>query len=215
MSGQELRESAIHGRSKDIYTNLHDRANSCSADEFGLTPLMYACWNGHVECVKYLAANSLGINKEGQRCSSLNLVSVKGYTALHLTALDAPDTNNAAADIVGVLLLLGTDQTIRCREGLTALDIAKKLNRVAVIKAFYDFATQDEDMSIKMTMDDSRRLLKSKYTFHWDLRMQVEPFKANFGVPDFIFEPAREGYIPKGLHVILHCTIYVTLFLNS
>ena len=41
---------------------------------------MYAAWNGHVECVKYLASNVYGTDKNGIKCSSLNMVTTRGYT---------------------------------------------------------------------------------------------------------------------------------------
>lgn len=50
------------------------------SDEFGLTPLHYAVWNGHVECVKLLVCNTLGVDKDGNRASSLNITSCLGYT---------------------------------------------------------------------------------------------------------------------------------------
>jgi ankyrin repeat protein len=53
-------------------------------DEYGITPLMYSVWGGHVECVKYFVSNDFGVAKTGVKRSSLDMVSSKGYSALHL-----------------------------------------------------------------------------------------------------------------------------------
>jgi ankyrin repeat protein len=57
-------------------------------DEYDLTPLMYSVWGGHVECVKYLVSNDFGVSKTGVKRSSLDMVSTKGYSALHLAGRD-------------------------------------------------------------------------------------------------------------------------------
>lgn len=45
---------------------------------------MYSVWGGHVECVKFLVSNDFGVAKTGVKRSSLDMVSTKGYSALHL-----------------------------------------------------------------------------------------------------------------------------------
>jgi hypothetical protein len=72
-SGEDLRFLAIEGMHDELRRRLSAVANTCSADDLGLTPLHYAVWNGHVECVKLLIANHQGIDKDGNRCSSLTL----------------------------------------------------------------------------------------------------------------------------------------------
>lgn len=57
-------------------------------DEFGLTPLHYAVWNGHVECVKLLVCNTLGVDKDGNRASSLSITSCLGFTGDHKYRID-------------------------------------------------------------------------------------------------------------------------------
>lgn len=200
MSGQDLKDAAIQGNHKIICQILKDRANACSADEYGLTALMYSCWNGHVEAVKYLASNPMGVDKDGQRRSCIDLVSCKGYTALHLTALDAPDA--VAAEITTVLLLLNADTEVRCREGMRAYDIAMKLGKTHILKAFHDIATQDENIGLKMEMTDRKREFKRKYDMQYTVNMTVEPFKANFEVPAFLYEEQRVGAIAPGM--IIH-----------
>lgn len=78
MSGDYLRHCAQQGESHQLRSILKNRGNPCSQDEFGLTALMYAVWNGHVECVKYLITNDFGVDKDGIKTTSLNLQSCKG-----------------------------------------------------------------------------------------------------------------------------------------
>ena len=80
MSGEELRYVAINGNWKTLRGYMLLRSNPCSTDEFGLSPLHFAVWNGHVECVKYLICNDLGIDKNGVKKSCLNLISTMGLT---------------------------------------------------------------------------------------------------------------------------------------
>lgn len=199
MSGEELRAAAIQGKHDRIHTILKDRANTCSADQYGLTPLMYACWNGHVECVKFLVSNPMGVDADGKKRSCVNMVSCKGYTALHLTALDCPEKN--VKEIATVLLMMGCDPTIKCRDGLTAHDIALKLSNSAVLRAYKEWNEQDHNMDVRMLLDDTRRQLKAKYTFNINLRMTVDPIDVNFNMPGFIYEPQRQGYIPEELKI--------------
>ena len=90
MSGEALRSFAQNGELESLVNCLRDRPNPCSADEFGITALHYATWNGHAECVKYLASNPMGVDARGVKMSSLDMTTMKGYTALHLAAMDCP-----------------------------------------------------------------------------------------------------------------------------
>lgn len=197
MSGSDLRDAAILGDHTIVRSILKDRANVCSADEFGLTALMYATWNAHLECVKLLASNPLGIDEHKQRASSISMVSCKGYTALHILALDGMPKDAAA--IAFNLLMLGLDQTIRCKNGCTAYEIAQQEKRYDVIEAVRDFNRQEADFTCKMELDIKRRNLLKKYRFIVDVQNQVVPWKADFPVPEFIMEKQRVGAIPSGM----------------
>lgn len=82
MSGEEIRKLAQQGDHKVLRSLLLQSGNPCSVDEYQITPLMYAAWNGHIECVKYLACNTRGINKDGIKCNALNMVTSRGYTGI-------------------------------------------------------------------------------------------------------------------------------------
>ena len=80
MSGIDLRKAAINGDHETIKDFIIKRCNPCSIDEYGLSALHYAVWNGHVECVKLLVCNTLGVNTSGKRDSSMELKSCMGFT---------------------------------------------------------------------------------------------------------------------------------------
>lgn len=82
MSGEDLRIAASKGNANDVRGILKARGNPCSCDEYGLSPLMYAVWNGHVECVKYLVCNYVGVDKDGKRCNALDLQTTRGYSGI-------------------------------------------------------------------------------------------------------------------------------------
>lgn len=59
-----------------------------SQQDFGLSALHYASWNGHVRCVEILCINDLGHDGAGLQRSCIDLQSIKGWTPLHLAASD-------------------------------------------------------------------------------------------------------------------------------
>jgi ankyrin repeat protein len=80
MSGPEQRQAAIDGDFDSLKDYIIKRCNPCSTDEYGLSALHYGVWNGHVECVKLLVCNTLGVDTNGKRGKSLELKSCMGYT---------------------------------------------------------------------------------------------------------------------------------------
>lgn len=62
MNGDELRLRAERGDAEGLSLALSGGVNPCSRDPNGLTALHVAVWNGHIECVKVLCANDLGID---------------------------------------------------------------------------------------------------------------------------------------------------------
>ena len=81
MSGEQIRYDSQYGLHEHLRDILKTRANTAEADDLTLTPLMYAVWNGHVECVKYLVCNDVGVDVKGNKVSSLHMTTCKGYTA--------------------------------------------------------------------------------------------------------------------------------------
>jgi len=207
MSGEQLRYDATYGNYKKLRDVLKDRANTASADEYGLTPLMYAVWNGHVECVKYLICNDVGIDVRGVKVSSLHMRSCKGYTALHLAALDAP--KSSAKEITLLLLIAGLDRTWKCDEGRTPEEYAKENDCDASLQAFIEFDAAESDDKVLANLDRIRKTLLEKYTFIHNPTMNVEKASLwrevkRFTVPDFIYEKQHVGALPDGMKIHEH-----------
>ena len=225
MSGEQLRYEAQYGNHKKLRDILKDRANTAQADEYGLTPLMYATWNGHVECVKYLICNDIGVDARGVKVSSLHQKSCKGYTALHLAALDSPSWSSK--EITKLLLIAGLDRFSKCNEGYTPLDLARmnpcenshlafqefeqylqiiqtkaNTNKASTNNAATEEKLEREYTSIKKTLLD-------KYTFIHNPTMNVEKDKLwreakSFEIPSFIYESQHAGEIPDGMKIHEH-----------
>jgi hypothetical protein len=159
MSGEDLRKACIHNRIDELRDHLTLKANPCSADQYGLTALHYACWNGHIECVKFLIMNPYGVDVHSQRNSCINMKSELGYTPLHLLALEAP--LSILKDILILLLLVGADPKIIDNEQQTAIQLAKTQKNQVFIDAFYEFIDmkKNEKYRLKTMLSE----LKKKY----------------------------------------------------
>lgn len=140
-------------------------------DEYGITPLMYSSWNGHVECVKVLSEeeNTRGVTKAGKKKSSLFLVTNKGYNALHLVAISMADPPNIA-EIVIVLLQAGINFTTLDKSGKTAYQLAVESGNTAFVEAYdsiidsipinphWNDPEEDDDVSRVQPMSMERKL---------------------------------------------------------
>jgi hypothetical protein len=199
MSFDLLKGAAIDGDHERLKEALMGIANTCAADEYGITPLMFAVWNGHVECVKYLVSNDLGVSAQGQKRSSLNMQSGSGYTALHLAALDCPDY--AVKEITFILLSMKVDETIKCLLQKTARELAIESENNGFLEVMNRFhnSTPEETELLDNEVDELREKLAASYAFRPEATLFVKPFKANFPVPKFLFQKDRLGSIPYGM----------------
>lgn len=80
MSGDDLRRAAVVNDKDAMRELLTNKANTCSVDQYGLSALHYAVWNGHFECVRMLVMNPKGVTVEGKRSTCIDLQSSMGYT---------------------------------------------------------------------------------------------------------------------------------------
>jgi hypothetical protein len=169
MSGDDLRRCCIHNHVDELKEYLTLRANPCSADQFGLTALHYAVWNGHLECVRYIMMNPYGVTKDRQKKSCVNLKSCMGYTALHLVALECP--LKALKDILFALLIAGADIREVDQDGKTPMQVAKETKNQLFVDSLQEFVhiqrTSKEtlkkmfaDMKKKYTLFKPKRLAK-------------------------------------------------------
>lgn len=201
MSFEVLKSSAIDGDHERLRDALMGIANTCTADEYGITPLMFAVWNGHVECVKYLVSNDLGVSAQGQKRSSLNMQSKSGYTALHLAALDCPDY--AVKEVTFILLSMRVDHSIKCLTQKTAFELATESENNGFLEVFNRFrnSTGEEMEKLETEITELHDLLAASYSFRPEATLFVKPFKANFPVPKFLFKKERLGSIPYGMTI--------------
>jgi hypothetical protein len=206
-NGIELRYAAQYGDDNFIKKIVEKKGNACSADSFGLTPLMYACWNGHIDCVKYLLCNPGGVDINGVRRSTLNQQSCKGYTALHLTAMDTPLWS--VKIIIKLLLMYEIDRNIKDNDGLTAYEIAQKYNYKDALDAFNEYDNREQNLKELAELAEIKRLMEVKYTFHhFEPNEREVKFdwknKPKFPVPKYIFNKERVGYLPTGMLIHEH-----------
>lgn len=159
MSGDDLRDCCKFNRYEELKEFLECRANPCSSDEYGLTPLHYAIWNGHLECIKYLIMNPQGITRNRERIPCINLKSCMGYTPLHLLALEGPV--HIMKDALWCLLLNGGDLKEIDHENKNPYQIAKENHNQAFIDAFQEFIQIQK--SNKELLTNYLKNLKEKY----------------------------------------------------
>mmetsp|Transcript_5 Transcript_5/g.9 ORF Transcript_5/g.9 Transcript_5/m.9 type:complete len:269 (-) Transcript_5:87-893(-) len=205
MSGIDLRNAAMNGEADVLKRYLIRQCNPCSCDEHDLTPLHYAVWNGHVECVKLLSCNTQGVNRNGQRCKSMEMISCMGYTALHLAALDCP--RESVYEITIILLVAGAALSVRCNEQKTAYTIALEFNNEGFLKAYDEFSRLRQDEELLNRFKSMRDDLNEKYCHQINTKVRgtVEQFETKFTLPEFLFEDTtRSGNIPPELKIHEH-----------
>ena len=203
-----IREAARVGdasRLKSIL--LHERANPCDIDEFGLTPLMYAVWNGHTECVRYLISNHMGVDCKGVKCTSINLVSCKGYSAYHLACMDCPKWSQS--DIITLLLICGIDTSIKDVDGKIGDDYVQ--NNEEIVETIKKFNNAEHDPPYMRTLQNIWEKLQDQYTFKanedisWEVDQSLQNTTKNkFPLPKYLFHKERVGYLPSGLKIHEH-----------
>ncbi|CAM9882040.1 unnamed protein product [Sphacelaria rigidula] len=150
MSGDLLRRGAIFGDVDNIKCQLEQGSNPCSVDEFGLSALHYAAFNGHIRCVEVLCVNDIGRDLNGKQRSCIDLQSCKGYTALHLAAFDGVE----GVEVINVLVKAGANRTLRDAYGKTAAEAASKAGRHDCVSAL------NLEMADKKDLEDYRRKMK-------------------------------------------------------
>lgn len=193
MSGEDLRNLAQQG-DLEIAPLLKAGANPCSQDEFGLNPLMFAVWNGHVECVKYLVSNTHGVNGQGLRMSALDQVSCKGYSALHLAALDCPPW--VATEITLLLLVMGVDPMKPDKDGRLAIELAQENPNQESLLAFEEVEKALAQPGLQAKHGRLKSHLMKKYHFERQPKREVTTdWVEGFPVPDILL--ASQGRMPS------------------
>lgn len=200
-----MRNAAMNDRFEELKELILTRANPCSTDEFGLSALHYAVWNGHIECIKLLVCNPAGVDKERNRCSVLGLKSTMGYTALHLAAMECP--RRVAKECTMLLLLGGIDPMVRSsEEDQTAMQMARALNNGECLAAINEFKAARSNDEIKQKLISLRDGLIKKYRFQSNTMVagKLGDIDAGFKFPEFLFEEERVGNVPNELAIHEH-----------
>jgi len=136
------------GRSSDIYRLVNKGVDINLADEFGYTPLHYACIQGRSDIVKYFLAKGADIEarsdagvtpiygsvQEGSlQCfdimvykgANIHAIGNRNETILHGAVCITPFFYHEKYEIVKAVLDYGVDPFAKLIDGQTALDVAK------------------------------------------------------------------------------------------
>ena len=79
--------------------------------------------------------NTFGVDRYGNKATSLDMTSCKGYTALHLAALDTPSW--VSKEITMLLLTAGADKSILDNDGKTCEDLLDVYDNAGTVQSFY------------------------------------------------------------------------------
>lgn len=191
-----LHNCAVYGNARQLRGYIRDKVNPCTADNYGLTPLMYSVWNGHVQCVMLFLANDKGVNASGEKCSCINLVSTRGYSALHLAVLDSPIWS--AEECTYVLLCANADKSLRCSEGFTPYELAVQHEKNNLIEIFKKFESPSTELLEEI--ERTKKLLDKDYRYDPRKDWRGVISEANFTIPRFLTQKGlRLGALPREL----------------
>lgn len=150
-----------------------------------------------------------GINRYYALWSLNPLFLISCCLALHLAASECPRIR--AKDITLLLLIVGTDISIRSAEGKTAHQMALESNNTAVLSAYEEFnnVRHGRDPVLKAKFQKQFTILKTDYTFQitTKTRPAADPknIKQHFEIPDFLLEDQDHvGNIPDELVIHEH-----------
>jgi len=157
VGSESLRNYAVLGQVEDLRALLAGGGNPLGADECGLNSLHYAVWNGHIECIKILLANDIGVDEEGVSRSCLNAQTKLGMTPLHIAALEGWE----GPTTLRLLLLAGCDASLTDVEGRTAEELARSMERWDCVEVF-DSHLQEKEEEIELFKQELQTLVVRK-----------------------------------------------------
>jgi hypothetical protein len=158
--GADVNGTAAHGRTAifyaktpDILTALLDRgADPCTADRFGMSPLMWHMLAGTVDTVARLL-------QDPRVRATVNMQDGNGRTVLHYACRNF-GVEDTAAPKVHLLLQAGANPIIPDKSGLTPLAYLRQFhpNRRAVIALLEHYPVAKKDAEKASLVVKARRL---------------------------------------------------------
>lgn len=116
----------------DLLKSAINKSNINIRDSKGYTPLMFAAYYGHHECVSYLIEHGADINSVDHLGNSILMaVSYKGYL-----------------EIVKMLISADVDLEYRNYKGQSALDFAKIFGRLEIVEYIKNLDKNPKELSI-------------------------------------------------------------------
>lgn len=116
-----------------------------------------------------------------------------------------------AKEITLLLLIVGTDISIRSAEGKTAHQLALESGNTAVLSAYEEFnnVRHGKDPVLKAKFQKQFSILKTEYTFQVTTKTRpaadAKNIKQHFEIPDFLLEEQdHHGNIPEELIIHEH-----------
>mmetsp|Transcript_18772 Transcript_18772/g.24784 ORF Transcript_18772/g.24784 Transcript_18772/m.24784 type:complete len:234 (+) Transcript_18772:71-772(+) len=176
MAGSDsLRNYAVLGQNEDLKALLSGGGNPHATDDCGLNALHYAVWNGHVQCVKTLLANDMGVDENGVSKSCLDSQTSLGLTPLHIAALEGIE----GPKIVQLLLLAGADPTIKNVDGHTAEDLARQEERLDCLEIFMQKPHENEAEVHQFKQEMEQLVVRKRITQRQGKRAPAIPKELN------------------------------------
>lgn len=109
-------------------------------------------------------------------------------------------------EIITLLLIAGSDQSLKSNSGKTAEEIARENNNEEALAGFFEYEEASDKTEIMSKFQDIAKDLHENYCYQDPsaYMTDVQPWDAKFHVPSFLFERQRAGLIPQGMKIHEH-----------
>lgn len=172
-----LHSASFHGRLEVVLLLIRNKADVTLRANDGWTPLLYASHNGHVDVVCAL------IDRGHARIETED--RFHATTSLHSASSNGHDR------VVQALLTRGALIDLRNKDGETALDVAKRMNKSEVVDVIKEFITNRYELVQWLAADDGglaiiQRVLQGGLADHSELVQAAADEEGNpvsFGCP--------------------------------
>ena len=129
-----------------------------------------------------------------------DILSSEGFTASQIATDSNNDEFNSAFEEFQALL----ESSKQNLDSNSDIELANSENKIDINNKYEPQPNTSNESNQIQTISEKRKILFSQYCLDSKMRTKVDRWKANFNVPEFIFEPQRAGYIPEGLKIYEH-----------